>query len=113
MAVHPRERDERQVDRVEHQLDAHEHHDGVAAQQHTRGPDGEQQRRKVKVISRIHDAPPFTLSTGALSTGALSTGEVSTGEVSLPSAPRLRNMGDTDNFEYDPSGNSAATSTAF
>src|SRR5246127_5966948 len=98
MAVHPRERDERQVDRVEHQLDAHEHHDGVAAQEHTRGPDGEQQRRKVKVISRIHDVPPFTASTG---------------EVSLPSAPRLRNIGDTDNFEYDPSGNSAAPSTAF
>src|SRR5271156_1647966 len=33
--MHPGERDERQIDRVEHQLDAHEHHDGVAAQQHT------------------------------------------------------------------------------
>src|SRR5246127_4718146 len=98
MAVHPRERDERQVDRVEHQLDAHEHHDGVAAQQHTRGPDGEQQRRKIEVIGRIHDAPPFTASPFTASPSS---------EISFPSAPRLRNMGDTDNSEYEPSGNSA------
>jgi len=98
MAVQPGERDEREVDGVEHQLDAHEHHDGVAAQQHARGPDGEQQRRKVKVVGRIHDAPPFTASAE---------------RVCVPSAPRIPRMGDTDNSEYEPSGSSAATSTAF
>ena len=33
-AVRLRERDERQVHRVEHQLDAHEHDDRVAAREH-------------------------------------------------------------------------------
>src|SRR6516162_10508203 len=104
MAVHPRERDERQVDGVEHELDAHEHHDGVAAQQHTRGPDGEQQCRKVQVVSRIHDAPPFTASTEEVPR---------TSGRSAPSGPRLRSMGGTESSEYEPSGSSAATSTAF
>src|SRR6201998_4143412 len=105
MAVHPRERDERQVDGVEHQLDAHEHHDGVAAQQHACGPDGEQQRRKVKVISRIHDAPPFTASTGKAWAGEASTGEAWAGGLpsawarSVPSGPRARGMGGTEKLE--------------
>lgn len=30
----------------------------------------------------------------------------------MPSAPRLCSIGDTDSFEYEPSGSSAATSTA-
>ena len=42
VAVDAREGDQRQVDRVEHQLDAHEHHDGVATHQHANGADREQ-----------------------------------------------------------------------
>lgn len=42
-AVHPRKRDEREIGGVEHQFDAHEHDDGVAAHQHTGRADGEQQ----------------------------------------------------------------------
>src|SRR3984957_10624968 len=55
--VHPGEHDEGQVDRVEHQLDAHEHHNRVAPQQDTGSADAEQQHREVQVILRIHDAP--------------------------------------------------------
>ena len=57
VTVQPGEGDESQVDRVEHQLDAHEHHDRVAPQQHTGSANGEQQCREVEVILRIHDAP--------------------------------------------------------
>src|SRR3954471_2925773 len=41
----PGERDQREVDRVEHQLDAHEHDDRVAADQHADRAHGEQDRR--------------------------------------------------------------------
>ena len=34
--------DEREVDTVEHQLDAHEDHDGISAQQHATDTDREQ-----------------------------------------------------------------------
>src|SRR3984885_3373168 len=92
--MHPGEGDERQVDRVEHQLDAHEHHDGVAAQQHTGGSDGEQQRRKVKVVGWIHDAPPVT---GSGSGSGLAFG-LWLG-VSLPSAPRDCSIEETERSE--------------
>src|SRR5215210_436832 len=39
-----REGDEREVDGVDHQLHAHEHHHSVAPDQHTPHPDGEHQR---------------------------------------------------------------------
>src|SRR6185312_5781494 len=44
VAVHTGEGDQRQVHRVEHQLHAHEHHDGVAPDQHADRADAEQQR---------------------------------------------------------------------
>src|SRR5205823_5056668 len=53
-AVDPGEGDERQVDRVEHQLDAHEHDDRVAADEHTGRADGEQHGRQVEVVVRAH-----------------------------------------------------------
>src|SRR5215207_2973751 len=43
------EGDERQVDRVQHQLDAHEHHDGVAPDQHSGHADAEQDGRQEQV----------------------------------------------------------------
>ena len=45
-AVRLRERDEAQVHRVEHQLDAHEHDDRVAADQHAEHADREQHRAR-------------------------------------------------------------------
>src|ERR1022692_4131126 len=40
-AVQPRERDKREVDRVQHELDAHEDHEGVPAHQHPYATDHE------------------------------------------------------------------------
>src|SRR5947209_5623348 len=60
VTVQPGEGDERQVYRVEHQLDAHEHDDRVAPQQHTRSADGEQQCGEVQVVLRVHRPPPLT-----------------------------------------------------
>src|SRR5690606_20853689 len=55
VAVHAGERDERQVRRVQHQLDAHEHHERVAAHEHAERPDGEQDRRERQVVTRTHE----------------------------------------------------------
>src|SRR6185437_11354905 len=44
VTVDARERDKREVARIEHELDTHEHHDGVATKQHTERPDCEQDR---------------------------------------------------------------------
>src|SRR5688500_11530464 len=49
---HPRERDEGEGDGVEHQLDAHEHHERVAAHQQADGADAEQQRPQDQVPGR-------------------------------------------------------------
>src|SRR6185312_2534879 len=99
VTVHAGERDEREVDRVEHQLDEHEHHERVAPQQHTGRADGEQQRRQIQVVSRVHDA------SSPLRASALEA---------LPAAPTVRccSIGGTDNSEKDPSGSNAAMSTA-
>src|SRR5688500_6610177 len=48
------EGDQGQVDRVEHQLDAHEDEDRVAAHQHADTADGEQQRGEDQVVGLVH-----------------------------------------------------------
>src|SRR4051812_9839252 len=57
-AAGPREGDQRQVHRVEHQLDAHEHDDGVAPHQHPDGADGEQDRGQHQVVRDGHAGSP-------------------------------------------------------
>src|SRR5688572_27075414 len=48
------ERDERQVDGVQHDLDRHQQRDDVAAQEHARRADGEQQAREHQVMANGH-----------------------------------------------------------
>src|SRR6478609_5992764 len=52
VAVLPGEGHERQVAGVQHQLDAHEHHDGVAAREDTHAADREEDRRQDNVFSQ-------------------------------------------------------------
>src|SRR3954453_15693636 len=52
----PGEGHQGEVDRVEHQLDAHEDDDRVAPHQHPAGPDGEKDRRQHQVVRQGHDA---------------------------------------------------------
>src|SRR5918992_733407 len=54
LAVHPGERDQGQVGRVEHQLHAHERDDRVAPDHEADGPDGEQDGGQDDVVVRIH-----------------------------------------------------------
>src|SRR6476660_2262857 len=54
--VHSRERDEGQVAGVQHQLDAHEHDDGVAPYQHARPADHEQNHGQGYVVNRAHES---------------------------------------------------------
>src|SRR5689334_14021184 len=62
VAAHPRERHEHQVGRVEHELDTHEHDDGVAAHEHRRTTDREQDGREVDVVDEVHRASPSSIS---------------------------------------------------
>src|SRR3954452_7879284 len=91
MAVHAGERYERQISRIQHQLHAHEHDNGVAAQQHSRRTDREQQRRQIEVIVRIHQSSPLPL---------------------VSATGRLCRIALTDSSEPLPSGSRAGTSTA-
>src|SRR3954451_18091904 len=54
------EGDQGQVDRVEHQLDAHEDDDRVAPHQHADGADGEQDRREHEVVAQGHRSSPWS-----------------------------------------------------
>src|SRR5206468_5878217 len=71
-----RERQEREVDRVEHQLDAHQDDDRVAPQDHAGGAEGEQQRGQDEVVlglvgvEEVHQI--FTLATTTAATTATS-----------------------------------------
>src|ERR1019366_2749893 len=102
VAVDARERDESEVACVEHEFDAHEHHDGVTAQEHTECPDREQDRGQVEVVRRAHDClfpdggPPSSAGCGL--------------------RPRSRRnsstAGGTLNSDGLPSGSNAGVSTA-
>src|SRR3984957_13612192 len=104
IAVQSGEGHEGEVNRVEHQLDAHEHDDRVAPQQHTGGADGEQQCGQIQIILRIHDAPPLVMASKPLEPLAAGRSRSSTGRNS-------RTAG-TDNREGEPSGSRAGVSTA-
>src|SRR5215217_7059186 len=69
-ATHPGEGDEGEVGGVQHQLDAHEHDDGVAPQQEGRGTDREQDRRQVQVRVQAHRRPPCSTSSSIRATAA-------------------------------------------
>src|SRR5690348_10052855 len=59
-----RERHEREVDGVEHQLDGHEHHQRVAAHEHADRADGEEQRADDQIGVERHSvaSPLFALA---------------------------------------------------
>src|SRR5919107_2070585 len=103
--VHAGERDEREVRRVEHQLDAHEHDDRVAAQQEGRGADREQDRRQVQVGVQAHRRPPCSTSSSIRATAASYSPAGHT-------CSRARSTRDTDSSLGVPSGSSAGVSTA-
>ena len=74
----PGERDEREVGGVEHQLDAHEHDDRVAAHQHADRADREQQRRQVAGSSSgftDHPVPVPVVLAGSGRCSASATGQ--------------------------------------
>src|SRR5215213_1945456 len=104
-AAHPGEGDEGEVGGVEHQLDAHEHHDGVAPQQEGRGADGEQDRRQVQVRVQAHRRPPCSTSSSIRSIARSYSSSGCT-------CRRARRTRDTDRSLGVPSGSSAGVSTA-
>src|SRR6185295_3118382 len=97
--VHPGERDEREVARVQHQLDAHEHDDGVAPHEHADAADHEQDHGQGHVVDRAHDSASVVADAG-------SSGR--TGGVSAFGS-RGASVWLTESSEVLPSGSSAAT----
>src|SRR3954471_10474209 len=114
VAVHPRERHEREVAGVEHQLDAHEHNDRVATHEHTRRADGEQQGRHDDVGVGAHElSPRSTSSTGTRTSSSAAGGASSTRDGGTGVRPgRAGRMVGTDSDEGEPSGSRAGVSTA-
>src|SRR5580704_10883238 len=62
VAMHPREGHEREVDRVEHELDAHEDNHRVAPYQHAHGADHEQDDGERDEVPGAHQASPSWLA---------------------------------------------------
>src|SRR5882757_473851 len=120
VAVTAGERDEGQVRGIEHQLDAHEHDDRVAPDQHPCRTDGEQQRAEVQVIRRIHGVGPFPSCDPWVIDASGSTSGRSAIGVRAPrradsivrTSPRARSTRETDSSDGLPSGSSAGVSTA-
>src|SRR5512142_1657926 len=75
-AVDPGERHERQVRGVEHELDAHEQDDGVAADEHAHGTDREQHRGQHDVVGKVHSSVPFGAASAAVSSRVGRIGEM-------------------------------------
>src|SRR4051794_6333182 len=79
VAVHARERDQREVGRVEHELQAEEDHERVAPDEHAAGPDREDQGRHDEVPVEAHRfaSPPASIIVPA---GA---------SIRVPASPRM------------------------
>src|SRR4029077_16501837 len=139
LAVLAREGDKRQVDRVQHELDAHEDDHRVAADQDSHRTDHEQDHGERHVVSGAHDRPPFCPFPLASSPaeyagwptpvgpgwGGLSDWSAPSGPAgSAPDASRRASLtasrapgrpwttGLTDSADGVPSGSSAGKSTA-
>src|ERR1035441_6286709 len=117
VAVHPGERDERQVARVQHQLYAHEHDDGVAPHQHADGTDHEQDHGQGHVVDRAHESALPVCPDGAGSRSLLSAVIASgsfPGRTICAASVTLRgaSTGLTDRSEVVPSGSRAGRSAA-
>src|SRR6516225_1778155 len=105
--VHPRERDEGQVARVQHQLDAHEYDDRVAPHEHADPADHEQDHGQGHVVNRAHaSALPWMASRSPLSavTCTVSSGGTNRGS---SSGSRGESVGLTETSEALPSGSRA------
>src|SRR5882724_10484819 len=113
LAVHPGEGDQGQVHRVEHQLDAHEHDDRVAPDQHADRADGEQQGREQQVVGRGHEwvSPVSSESVLAPGVGAPVSACASTEGSSGSSAGADSISADSDSGAIEPSGSNAGVAT--
>src|SRR5215475_63970 len=114
--VHPRERDEGQVAGVQHQLDAHEHDDGVAPDKHAHPADHEQDHRQGHVVNRAHESalPEMASRSPLCSSLAAVTCTVSSGGTKRGSSLGSRGdkVGLTESSEVLPSGSKAGRSAA-
>src|SRR5690242_9174778 len=114
--VHPRERDEGQVAGVQHQLDAHEHDDGVAPYQHAHPADHEQDHGQGYVVNRAHESalPGMASRSPLCSSLAAVTGTGSPRGTKRGSV--LGSRGDsvslTESSDVEPSGSRAGRSAA-
>src|SRR5690349_5975181 len=112
VAVHPRERDEGQVARVQHQLDAHEYDDGVAPHEHADAADHEQDHGQGHVVNGADDsALPGMAACSPLSAVICTVSSGGTNRGSS-SGSRGESVGLTESSEPLPSGSRAGRSAA-
>src|SRR6266496_3090154 len=109
--VDPREGDQRQVDRVEHQLDAHEHDDRVAPDQHADRADGEQQGRQQEVDGWGHEDSPSLVGFSARTPAEAPLPATALRSSSNDSAAADAMIADSDSGAIEPSGRSAGVAT--
>src|SRR5690554_1057975 len=113
VAVHPRERHERQVGRVEHELDAHEDDDRVAPDEHGQRADREQDRGEHEVVREVHRtcSSPVIARSGGVEPTASGPRWACTSPTER-SWPRTRSTRGTECSSGRPPGPRAATSIA-
>src|SRR6266566_2733216 len=116
VAAQARERDERQVARVQHQLDAHEHDDGVAPHEHADPADHEQDHGQRHVVDGAHESASRDEVVGRATGSPLSvvTVTVSSGRTNRGSSPGSRgeSVWLTESSDVEPSGSRAGRSAA-
>src|SRR6476469_525670 len=110
-AVDARERDQRQVHRVQHQLDAHEHDDRVAPDQHPDRADGEQQSRQQQIDGWGHFESPSRVGFKARASAAGAVPATALRSSSNRSAAADSMSLDSDSGAIEPSGRSAGVAT--
>ena len=121
VAVLPGEGHERQVAGVQHQLDAHEHHDGVAAREDTHAADREEDRRQDDVLGHVTSssvvagAPALPDVSGIVAGSPIwrRTSSMSSASAGAErTVPRAASTRETDDSAAVPSGSRAGVSTA-
>src|SRR4051794_2582682 len=103
-----READERDVDGVEHELDAHEHDDGVLADQQAGGTDGEQRRGHDDVGGLAH----AVTSSAATDSSSGSSSPDSPSCISATTSARSSSPSSSSHSSSSSGGSSSRSSTS-
>src|SRR5262245_61153462 len=111
--MQPGERDEGQVHGVQHQLDAHEHHERVPADENADAADHEQYRGERDIVRRAYHRSSESSEPGSAARSEAARPESTTSPpmASSRAIARLASTPLTDSRDIEPSGSRAGVST--